>query len=205
MDGTVLDLAFDNHFWLGVVPTAYGERRGLSGERAWSELKPRFDRVAGQLDWYCIDYWSAELGLDLRALKHAHRHLIGYLPGAVGFLERARSTGRRLVIVTNAHPDVLEIKLRQTRLDRFVDAIVSSHRIGVAKEDPRFWPNLAAHVDYAQGSSVLIDDSVAVVGTASAQGIESVLIRRPDSQQARREVGARAAIDGLGDLIDTLA
>ena len=30
MDGTVLDLAFDNHFWRDVVPERYAQQRGLS-------------------------------------------------------------------------------------------------------------------------------------------------------------------------------
>jgi GMP/IMP 5'-nucleotidase len=204
MDGTVLDLAFDNHFWLVLVPDAYGRHRGLPSEHARATIKARYDRVAGHLNWYCLDYWSAELGLDLRALKQSHRHLIGFLPGAVAFLERARAIGKRLVIVTNAHPDTLALKLRQTRLDTFVAAVVSSHGIGFAKEDPRFWPALAERLDYDVASSLLIEDSVPVAQTAAAQGVRTLLIRWPDSTQARRELDPAGAIDGLGDLIATM-
>lgn len=205
MDGTVLDLAFDNHFWLVVVPAAYGECRGLSSADALATIEAWYARVAGHLNWYCLDYWSDELDLDLRALKRAHRHLIGYLPGAVAFLERARTIGKRLALVTNAHPDTLELKLRQTRLDKFVSDVVSSHRIGFAKEDARFWPALAGRLDYDVASSLLIEDSTAVAQTAAAQGFRTLLIRRPDSSQARRELETPAAIDGLSDLIATLA
>jgi putative hydrolase of the HAD superfamily len=207
MDGTVLDLAFDNHFWLVVVPNAYGASHGLPLDQARSVVKERYDRVAGHLNWYCLDYWTAELGLDIRALKQTQRHLIGYLPGAVEFLERARASGKRLAIVTNAHPDTLSLKLHQTRLDKFVGAIVSSHRLGFAKEDPRFWPQLASRLGYDADSSLLIEDSAAVVRTASAQGIKTLMIRCPDSQQPRRDLvtlDSVAAIDGLGDLTTML-
>ena len=205
MDGTVLDLAFDNHFWLVVVPDAYGAKRGLSGQQARCELEARYDRVAGQLSWYCLDYWSDELELDIRGLKRAHRHLIGYLPGALAFLRQARALGKRLVIVTNAHPAALEVKLSQTRLDAFVSTIISSHRCGFAKENPRFWSSLAGHLEYAPASSLLIEDSAAVVSTAAAHGLRTLMVRRPDSRQARRELDTSAAIDGLGDLVATMS
>ena len=201
MDGTVLDLAFDNHFWLVVVPSAYGERRGLARQQAWTELKARYEALEGHLNWYCLDYWSDALGLDIRALKRRHRHLIGYLPGALAFLTHAQALGKRLALVTNAHPDALRLKLHQTRLDKFVDPIVSSHTLGFAKEDPRFWSRLERELVYDPASSLLIEDSVAVARTAAAHGLATLLIRRPDTGQAPRELGTDAAIDGLGDLL----
>ena len=30
MDGTLLDLHFDNHFWLDYLPQCYAEKNGLS-------------------------------------------------------------------------------------------------------------------------------------------------------------------------------
>ncbi|MCR3805809.1 haloacid dehalogenase, partial [Pseudomonas aeruginosa] len=34
MDGTLLDLHFDNHFWLEHLPQRYAERNGLSRTEA---------------------------------------------------------------------------------------------------------------------------------------------------------------------------
>ena len=52
MDGTLLDLHFDNHFWLEHVPLRYGERHGLTPAEARQELLPRFRRMEGTLQWY---------------------------------------------------------------------------------------------------------------------------------------------------------
>ena len=73
MDGTVLDLRFDNFFWLEEVPRHYAERHGLEAGTALAELQPRLDAVRGTLDWYCVDYWSRQLALDVVALKRAYR------------------------------------------------------------------------------------------------------------------------------------
>src|SRR5580698_4880683 len=63
MDGTLLDLRFDNWFWANVVPEHYARAQGLSVTEAQARLAPLFTRVAHTLPWYCIDYWSRELDL----------------------------------------------------------------------------------------------------------------------------------------------
>lgn len=54
MDGTLLDLHFDNHFWLEHLPQRYAERNGLSRTEADAVLEPLFREHAGQLNWYCL-------------------------------------------------------------------------------------------------------------------------------------------------------
>jgi len=82
MDGTLLDLAFDNRFWRQLVPQQLAEARGTDLEAAWQLLSPLFEATHGTLDWYCLEYWSRELGLDLATLKRAVRHEIAWLPRA---------------------------------------------------------------------------------------------------------------------------
>ena len=47
---------------------------------------------------------------DIRALKQDVAHGIRWLPGAREFLQRVRLLGKRLVLITNAHPATLAIK-----------------------------------------------------------------------------------------------
>ena len=110
LDGTLLDLGFDDRFWRGRIPRAYAAHHGLAPDEAWHRLAGLFETTRGTLDWYCIDYWSRALDLDIAALKRAARHEVAWLPGAREFLGRVRATGRRLVLVTNAHPEALAIK-----------------------------------------------------------------------------------------------
>src|ERR1700733_9369389 len=98
MDGTLLDLRFDNWFWANVVPERYAHAKGLSVAAAQAELAPLFTKVAHTLPWYCIDHWSRELDLDIRALKRTAREQIRFLPGAEQFLEKLRLSGKRVVL-----------------------------------------------------------------------------------------------------------
>jgi HAD superfamily hydrolase (TIGR01509 family) len=61
MDGTLLDLNFDNHFWQEFVPQRYAERNGLTSNEAKILLMPQFQAMEGRLEWYCLDYWSEQL------------------------------------------------------------------------------------------------------------------------------------------------
>jgi putative hydrolase of the HAD superfamily len=202
MDGTLLDLAFDNFFWLEVVPAEYALRHGIDEAEAARRVLSGYERVVGTLEWYCVEHWSRELSLDIPALKARHRHRIGYLPGARRFLSALRSAGKGVRLVTNAHPRALAIKVAETGLDLQVDAMVSSHEIGAPKERREFWTALAARQPFDAERTLLVEDSLAVLRTAKEYGVRHVLaIRRPDSRQPPREVAGFPAVDGVADLL----
>ena len=54
MDGTLLDLHFDNHFWLNHVPLRYAEKHGLSLETSQQTLRGRYEKVAGTMQYHCM-------------------------------------------------------------------------------------------------------------------------------------------------------
>lgn len=205
MDGTLLDLRFDNYFWLEVVPERYARRHTLTVEQAHAALVPRFAAKQGTLDWYCTDYWARELELDVAGLKHELREHVRFLPGAQEFLQRLRSHGMRTVLVTNAHRDSLAVKEAQTGLSRYFDATISSHDFGVPKEHPQFWTQLQAQVRFESGRSLFVDDSAAVLAAARRHGIAQIVaIARPDSTQTARTIADFHAVEGVGQLVDEL-
>lgn len=56
MDGTLLDLAFDNYFWQTLVPETYGEQQGISPAEAQAFIRSQYSAVQHTLNWYCLDY-----------------------------------------------------------------------------------------------------------------------------------------------------
>lgn len=202
MDGTLLDLRFDSWFWSELVPAHYGIRHGLERDEVLRRLAPEFEARQGTLEWYCLDFWSETLDIDLHGLKHNVSHEIRFLPGVPKFLTRIRSMGKRLVLVTNAHVGILKLKLVRTGLDSYFDAIYSSHDFGVPKEAADFWRRLNAVEPFENHSSLFADDSLPVLVSAREYGIRHVIgIRKPDSEQPPREMDDFAAVDALVDLI----
>src|SRR5690606_34863060 len=74
MDVTLLDLHFDNYFWLEHLPARYAEHHGLSEEEALSELNKSFVGLRGTLNWYCLDFWTDLTGLPVAELKRDVQH-----------------------------------------------------------------------------------------------------------------------------------
>lgn len=202
LDGTLLDLAFDNGFWRERVPEVWGRARSLSAEQARELLAPRFRACEGTLEWYCIDHWSRELELDIAALKRCEAHRICWLPGAREFLAAVRALGKRLVLVTNAHPTTLAIKDARTQVVSYFDAGFSSHRFGAPKEHARFWHELARVEPFDAARSLFVDDSLPVLRAARAAGIGLIYaVRRPDSSAAARAQHEFPAVDTVAQLL----
>ena len=206
MDGTLLDLHFDNHFWSEHVPLRYGQRNALSLAQAKAELFPRFQAVEGTMDWYCVDYWSRELDLDIARLKAEVDHLIAVHPHVTEFLDAVRGSGKRTVLVTNAHAASLALKLEKTGLGGHLDAVVCAHDFGRPKEDPAFWPWLASRQPFRPERTLLIDDSLPILRAAQDAGIRHLLaVRRPDSQGPPRETEEFPAVESFAALAQDLA
>lgn len=202
MDGTLLDLHFDNHFWREHVPLRYAEQHRLDLEAARSELVPRFRLKEGTLDWYCVEYWSRELNLDIVQLKREVHHLIAVHEHVTEFLHRTRTAGKRVVMVTNAHEKSLALKMEVTGLVDAFDALVCSHDIGYPKEDLRFWDRLGDVERFDRKTTLFIDDSLPVLRTARDFGIGHILaVRKPDSRSPARDTGEFAAIDSFQDIM----
>lgn len=202
MDGTLLDLNFDNVFWQKYVPARYADLNGIDNEAAAALLAPIFAREQNCLNWYCLDFWTRELGFDVAALKRECSHEIRMLPDTPAFLGRLAATGVRRVLLTNAHQTALAIKLERTSIGGHFDALISSHRFGVPKEHADFWSRLAAVEAFTPATTLLIDDSLAVLNAARAAGIGHLrAIRRPDSQAPPRTVNGFIGVDSVGDLL----
>ena len=202
MDGTLLDLNFDNHFWQEFVPQRYAERNGLALAEAKTRLLPMFRAMEGRLEWYCLDYWSERLDLDIPALKLEISGLIAVLPHVIEFLDAVRAVGKRVVLVTNAHRKSLGLKLDKTRLQVFFDAIVSSHDLGIPKEDPGFWAKLSEVESFSVERTLLVDDSLPVLRSARAFGIHHlVAVRKHDSTRPSRLITEFISIEDFREIM----
>lgn len=202
MDGTLLDLHYDNHFWQEYVPKCYAEKHGLGFEEARELLFSHYQSAEGTLDWYCVDYWSKQLNMDIPALKAEVQHLIAIFPGVERFLQTMKDMNKDICLLTNAHEKSLFLKMNKTRLKSYFDFMITSHELGHAKEDIRFWQALETRRDFTKESSVFFDDSLAVLDSAKAYGIKHLYtIRKPDSKKPEKESSDYLAIDSFLDVL----
>ncbi|HWK55552.1 MAG TPA: GMP/IMP nucleotidase [Hyphomicrobiales bacterium] len=202
MDGTLLDLHYDNYFWLQHLPQRYSELNGRPLGEVQHQLQTLSDSLQGNLLWYCLDHWSEQLQMDLLPLKQEVAHLIRFRADSERFLGFLRQQGKRAVLVTNAHPTIMTLKVEICGLQRYLDASYSSHPFGLAKENPGFWAQLrqAGQFDYTR--CLFIDDSPSVLHCARREGLEHLLqVLQPDSSQPPREPGDFRGFNRFAELM----
>lgn len=188
MDGTLLDLHFDNLFWLHRLPEQYAKQNGLTVEQAKDLLYPRFEKEKGSIQWYCLDYWTEQLDVDINALKLTVKDKIAIRPFVLEFLSQLQQAGKQVILLTNAHRDSLELKLAQTKLHEYFTAMVSSHDFGYPKEQQALWQAFEAKYPFDKTRTLFVDDTEAVLASAKQFGIAHLLtLKQPDSQKPLRD------------------
>ncbi len=203
MDGTLLDLHFDNIFWREHVPLRYAEKHELSVEEAKQALYARYHALEGTIDWYCVDYWSRELDLDINALKRELEHLIQVHPHVAEFLEALRAASKRIVLLTNAHHKVIELKMTATGLAEHFDHLICAHTFKLPKEDPLFWPKLAEQDPFDRDTTLFVDDSLPVLRAARGYGIRFLrAVHLPDSKAPPKQTEEFLAIECFNELLE---
>lgn len=202
MDGTLLDLHFDNHFWREHLPQRLAAQRGATPEAVRAYLHERYRVMEGTLAWYCLDYWQEHLGADLVALKHEIAERIQIRAHVEDFLESLRARGKRVVLLTNAHQKSITLKFGYVALEHYFDRIITSHSLGFPKEDAAFWEKLSLTEAYHPAHTLFIDDNLQVLRAARNAGLQHLLaIRQPDSQLPPKDTEEFIAVECYTQLL----
>ena len=202
MDGTLLDLHYDNYFWLEHLPQRYTELKGGSVDKIRTDLHARYQVMRGTLDWYCLDYWERELDIDIVALKREISDKIQFRPGAQDFLFWLQSSGKRVFLVSNAHRSSIDLKLGYLGLYRLFDYVCSSHDYRMPKETQDFWQMFCADIPFSSERTLFIDDNIQVLNSAKQFGIKYLLsIEQPD---LNRSVQSTDGYRQIGDFKEVM-
>jgi len=186
MDGTLLDLHFDHYFWFSHLPARYAESHDIPPHKAREYLEQKIRQYEGTLQWYCLDHWSELVSMDISSLKHEIQHKIQIRPHTEVFLARLKALGKKLVLITNAHPKGLKLKLEVTKIDNWLDRVISSHEFQAPKEEQSFWHQLSQREHLDKGRTVFIDDTPRILRSAQKFGIKHLIcVTAPDSQRPR--------------------
>jgi len=129
MDGTLTDLSFANSVWLQGMPQFYAQKNRVSFEEALMRVKREYDAVGKErLEWYDLEYWLEKFELNkspkqVLSLFADRIHVFSEVPLA---LENLKAKGYRLVVVTNARREFVDLELKQTGIHSYFERIFSS-------------------------------------------------------------------------------
>lgn len=205
MDGTLLDLHFDNFFWQEYLPRRYAEIKGMEFADAKQLVIDHTLDIGGSLNWYSTDYWSGFLDIDVIEIKHEVSYKVAVRPYSVDFLDALHVAGKDVVMVTNAHHDVLTLKMDKTQIADKFDRLITVHEFSLPKEDPQCWHEVHKRHRFDADRTLLIDDNLHALQSAREYGIDKLLaIYKPDSQQPRREISGFDSIDSFDEIMPVL-
>lgn len=203
MDGTLLDKHFDDYFWEQYVPEVYARQNNISIFTAEEELLARYKEQEGGLAWTDLDFWSEQLDLDIEKMKMEVDHLINVHPYVLEFLEFCRNMGKKVFLVTNAHPKTLAIKMDKTNLAGEFDKLICADEIGLAKEDPLFWQKLQDKIPFVKERTMLADDNEQVLASGAEYGIANLIfVAKSSSTQPTVYSGRFPSIIFFKELMD---
>lgn len=202
MDGTLLDLHFDNYFWQEHLPQRWAEISGRPLADTKAELMAEYHLLHGKLEWYCLDYWGKRLQLPITELKREVMDKIRMRDDVPAFLTALKQSGRDIVLVTNAHPESLSLKIERTDLAKYIENLISTHEFGVTKESWALWQKLQDRLGFDPERTLFVDDSLPILQAAQEFGIRHLLaIANPDSQQVSRLIDQFPAITDYQQLL----
>ncbi|ENV37562.1 hypothetical protein F959_01501 [Acinetobacter venetianus RAG-1 = CIP 110063] len=207
MDGTLLDLAFDDFIWNHCLPERHAQVHQCSLEQSQQTLFQFYQQHKHTLSWYSSAYWTAKVGVDVLQLQYEHREKIAARAGCHQLLERLKAKGYRCWLLTNADQAGLQLKLENVELSPYFELMISSEELGHAKEDVGFWQKLQQLHPFDPTKAVFIDDTVAVLKGAEAFGISKLVsILQPSSSKPSRNVNELPypALNHLTELFDYL-
>ncbi len=202
MDGTLLDKYYDDYFWEHYVPEAYAARNGGDIEEARNLLLKTYRSVEHTLQWTDLDYWSARLHLDIVALKREIRHLINIHPHIIDYFQYMQRIGKKLYLITNAHPKTLAIKMEQVNIESWFEKLICAEEVGAAKEQPEFWARLQRLLPYDTSRTLFADDTEKVLHSAESFGLRHLIhIAKPSSRLPAQFSPHYQSIESFKELI----
>ncbi|WP_422527569.1 GMP/IMP nucleotidase [Serratia fonticola] len=205
MDGTLLDLEFDSHFWLTLVPQALSKQRDIPFDEASKIIHQEYLAVQHTMNWYCFDYWSERLGLDIYQMTSEVGNRARLREDTQPFLQALRDAGQRTILLTNAHPHSLAVKVEHTGLDRHLDLLLSTHTFGYPKEDQRLWQAVQQQTGFDPQRTMFVDDGEPILDAASKFGIRYCLgVQNPDSSMASKTFQRYPSMSDYRQLIPAL-
>ena len=200
VDGTLLDLHFDNSVWDNSLPEAFARKHNLSLSESRSNLYQHMRKVRGKIEFYSFDYWASFTKIDIERLHELQQEKIAFRKDAEWFLSKI-SGKKATFIATNADRKSFGIKDTKLGLTSKVKGVFSSQDFQSPKEEQAFWSAVQNATGFEGSTTLMIDDNEKVLEAAASYGIEHLrFVETPDSQKGTRHSSKFIGINNFVEL-----
>jgi putative hydrolase of the HAD superfamily len=129
LDGTITDGSFADSVWLEGIPRFYAGKEGISFEKAKIEVKKEYDKVGRtKLEWYDPSFWIKKFDLDIspKEVLNSFKNKIRLFPEVSKVIQDLKKKGLKLIVISNAHREFVDLQLRETRIAKYFDHVFSA-------------------------------------------------------------------------------
>jgi HAD superfamily hydrolase (TIGR01509 family) len=175
MDGVLID---SESAW-GSAREAYTREQGGT----WTDAATRAMMGMSSTEW--SRYMHEELGVPqdperisadvVKRMEAGYREHLPLIPGAVEAVERTAAR-HPLALASSANRPLIDLALRESGLDRFFQATVSSEEVDRGKPAPEVYIEAARRLGVEPGDCAAVEDSTNGIRSAVAAGMFTVAI-----------------------------
>ena len=202
MDGTLLDLAYDDFIWNHLLPIRYAEQHHCTLEQSTEILSNFYQEHNHTLVWYSSSFWTSKIGIDVLAMQLEFKHKVAFRNGCLELLNYLKKNNYPIWLATNADIVGLRFKLKEMQIQSYFDVIISSEEIGHAKEFTEFWDALHQKHPFDVKNCYFIDDTEKVLNSAKKYGLQNLFsIQQPSSDKMPRTDFPYPMLENLTELI----
>ena len=162
LDGTLTDYRFVDSVWLEGIPQLYSAKKRVSFEDARKAVKREYDKVGkDRLEWYDLHYWIRKFGLNVdgEELLRNFEHRIRTYTEVPKVLEQLKQKGFRLIIVTNAHREFVELELEKAKMKNYFERVFSSTTdFGVVKKTVNLYQRVCELLEISPQEMIHVGD-----------------------------------------------
>ena len=164
MDGTITDLSFVDSVWLEGVPHLLAAKRGISFEEAKRYAKAEYDKIGrDRLEWYDLNHWTNKFGLVASPAEviGSFQHKIRIFPEVPNVIDGLRRRGLRLIVVSNARREFLDLEIKKTGIESCFERVFSSTSdFGLTKKTANLYQKVCSVCDVSPGEMVHVGDDL---------------------------------------------
>lgn len=182
LDGTLVDMNFDDIIWQKEIPSSFAKKNNVSFEEARKIVFSEYYKalfIEKTRRWTDVEFWFErfDLGSVEDMLREAEKHVIIY-EDTLEILKYLKEK-YKLIIISNAHLKFIDVKLRREGLRDYFDKIISApEELGMNKNKSIFL-TVADLLGVKPSEMVHVGDSIqSDFDAATIAGLNAILIDR---------------------------
>ncbi len=128
LDGTLVKSTFADKVWLEGLPKLYSKEKNIPVKQAKEFIYKLYEEVGeNRKEWYDIEWWFKKFELKnfWKNLLNEYKHNIKLFIDTIQTLEKLKKKFK-LIIISNAKKEFIEIQLKETNLKPFFKHVFSS-------------------------------------------------------------------------------